>query len=69
MREVEDNIAKTKIELKEEIDLKLTDNEMAVHNNAWLTYQESRKSLMKSRGMVYSLLLGQCTQLLLNEME
>ena len=38
MREVKDNLAKTKIELKDEINLKLTDNEMAAHSNAWLTY-------------------------------
>ena len=38
MREVEDNIAKTKIKLKDEIDLKLTDDEMAAHSNAWITY-------------------------------
>jgi hypothetical protein len=69
MREVEDDIAKTEIELKDEIDLKLTENEMAAHNSAWLTYQESNKSLMKSKGIVCSLLLGQCTQVLLNEME
>ena len=49
--------------------MRLTDNEMAAHSNAWLTYQESSKSLKKSRGMLYSLLLGQCTQVLLNEME
>ena len=69
MREVEDNIAKTKIELTDEIDLKLADNEMAAHNSAWVTYQESSESLMNSRGIVYSLLRGQCTQVLLNEME
>jgi len=69
MREVKDNIAKTKIELKDEINMKLTDDEMSVHNNAWLTYQESSESLMKSRESVYSVLLGRCTQVLLNEME
>ena len=69
MREVEDNIAKTKIELKDEIDLKLTDSEVAAHDSAWITYQKSSKRLMKSRGIVYSLLLGHCTQVLLNEME
>ena len=69
MREVEDDIAKTKIELKDEIDLKLTDSEMAAHDSAWLTYHESSESLMKSRGIVFSLLLGQCTQVLVNEME
>ncbi len=69
MCEVKDNIAKTKIELKDEINMKLTDNDMAAHNNAWLTYQESSESQMKSRGIVYSVLLGQCTQVLLNEIE
>ena len=49
--------------------MQLTDNEMAAHINAMLTYQKSSKSLMKSRGIVYSVLLGQCTQVLLNEME
>ncbi len=39
MQEVRDDIAKTKIELKDEINIKLTDDEMAVHNNAWLIYQ------------------------------
>ena len=38
MRELKEDIAKTKIELKDEIDLKLTDDEMATHSNAWLTY-------------------------------
>ena len=69
MREVEDNIAKTKIELKDEIDLKLTDDEMAVHSNAWITYQESSESLKKGMGMVYSLLLGQCTEVLVDKMK
>ena len=49
MREVKDNIAKTEIELKDEIDLKLTYSEMAAHNSAWITYQESSERLMKSR--------------------
>ena len=69
MQEFKDDISKTKIGLKDEIDLKLTDNEMAAHSNTWLTHQESSKSLMKSREIVYSLLLEQCTQVLLNEME
>ena len=58
-KEVKDDIVKTKIEVKDEIELKLTGNEMAAHSNAWLTHQELSKSLKKSRGVVYSLLLGQ----------
>ena len=59
MQEVKDDIVKTKIELKDEIDLKLTNDEKTAHSNAWLTHQELIKSLKKSRGVVYSLLLGQ----------
>ena len=40
-----------------------------MHSNVWITYRELSESLMKSRGMVYSLLLGQCTNVLLNKME
>ena len=64
MRQVKDDIAKTVIKLKDEIDLKLTEDEMAAHSNAWITYQESSKSLKKDRGVIYSLLLGQCTEVL-----
>jgi hypothetical protein len=69
MREVKDDIAKTKIELKDEIDLKLTDDEMAAQRNAWITYQESSKRPKKGRGMVYSLLLGKCTEVLVDKMK
>ena len=69
MQEVKDDIAKTEIELKDETNLKLTDDEMATHSNMWLTYRELSESLMKSRGIIHSLLLGQCTQVLLNDME
>ena len=33
------------------------------------TYQESSESLKKGRGMVYSLLLGQCTEVLVDKMK
>ena len=59
MQEVKDDIAKTKIKLKDEVEIKLTDNEKTAHNNAWRTHREASKSLKKSRGKVYSLLLGQ----------
>ena len=49
MQQVKDDIAKTVIELKDEIDLKLTEDEMTAHSNAWITYQESSKSLKKGR--------------------
>jgi hypothetical protein len=44
--------------------MKLTGDERTAHSNTWPTHQESSKSLKKSRGKVYSLLLGKCTQVL-----
>ena len=69
MHEVKYNIAKTKIELKDEIILKLTEDEMAVHTNPWITYQESSESLKKSRGVIYSLLLGQRVEVMVDKMK
>jgi hypothetical protein len=49
--------------------MKLTDDERTAHSNAWRTHQETTKSLKKSRGKIYSLLLGQCTQVLVDKMK
>ena len=49
--------------------MKLTDDEKTAHSNAWRTHQESSDSLKKSRGKIYSLLLGQCTQVLVDKMK
>jgi hypothetical protein len=42
--------------------MKLTKDEKIAHANARRTHRETTESLKKSRGKVYSLLLGQCTQ-------
>jgi len=59
--EVDDQIAKGDIKLKDEVEMKLTNNEKTAHSNAWHSHRESSNSLKKSRGKIYSLLLGQCT--------
>ena len=69
MREAEDQIAQSEIELVDEVAMKLTDDEKIVHANAWRIHQETTESLKTSRGKVYSLLLGQCTQLLVDKMK
>ena len=61
LREIDDDIAKTEIELKDEVQMKLTDDEKTAHSNAWRTHREMTDSLKTSRGKVYLLLLGQCT--------
>jgi hypothetical protein len=70
MREINDNIAKGKIDLKDEVEMKLTEDEKTSHSNAWRIHRESSNSLLKkSRGKIYSLLLGQCTQMLVDKMK
>jgi hypothetical protein len=69
MREVGDNIAKGEIELADEVDMKLAKGKKISHSSTWRTHRETDESLKKSRGKIYSLLLGQCTQVLVNKMK
>jgi hypothetical protein len=39
------------------------------HNNAWQSHRKVMAGLKRSRGKIYSLLLGQCTQVLIDKMK
>ncbi len=69
LREVDNQIAKCNIELNDEVKMKLTKDEKISHSNAWRTHRETTESLKRSRGKVYSLLIGQCTQVLIDKMK
>ncbi len=69
LMEVDDQIAKLEIELTDEVEMKLTEDERIAHSNAWRTHREATDSLKRSRGKVYSLLLGQCTQVLIDKIK
>jgi hypothetical protein len=69
MREVDDQIAMEEIELADEVEMKLTKDKKIAHANVWRTHRETTESLKKSRGKVYSLLLGRCTQVLVDKMK
>ncbi len=58
LQEVDNKIAMGDIKLNDEVEMRLTDDEKISHSNAWHTHQETTESLKKSRGKVYSLLLG-----------
>ncbi len=58
LREVDDQIARGDIKLNDEVEMKLTDDEKTAHSNARRTHQETTESFKKSRGKIYSLLLG-----------
>jgi hypothetical protein len=61
-RDIVDQILCCEIKLKDEVKMKLTEDEKMAHNNAWRSYREVTDGLKKSRGKIYSLLLvGQCT--------
>ncbi len=66
---MDDQSAKGDIELKDEVKMKLTNDEKTAHSNAWRSHRESGDSLKKSRGKIYSLLLGKCTQVLVDKIK
>jgi hypothetical protein len=69
LRKVDGQIAKGDIKLKDEIEMKLTDDEKTAHSKAWCSHCKLSNSLKKSRGKICSLLLGQCTQVLVDKMK
>ena len=69
LQEVDNQIARGDIQFNDEVEMKLTDDERTAHSNAWRTHRETTESLKKSRGKIYSLLLGQCTQVLVDKMK
>jgi hypothetical protein len=52
-----------------EVPIEMFDSEKTQYNNDWRTYQERNVLLMKHRGQAFSLILGQCTQLLQDRMK
>jgi hypothetical protein len=68
-REIEDQILKCEIDLNDEVEMELIDNKKMAHSNAWCSHRETAEGLKNSREKVYSLLLGQCTQVLVDKMK
>jgi hypothetical protein len=66
---LQNEIAFGDLEVNEPVPIQLTDSEKTLDNNAWITYQERNASLTKDRGQTYSLILGQCSQLLKDKMK
>jgi Reverse transcriptase (RNA-dependent DNA polymerase) len=62
-------IAEGDFELNMEVPIDLTDSEKTQHNNEWRTYRDRNAKLSNHRGQAFSLILGQCTQLLQDRMK
>ena len=61
-------LPRLRLKSKDEVNMKLTEDDRTAHSNPWRTYCESIKSLKNSREKVYYLLLGQCTQVLVDRL-
>jgi hypothetical protein len=67
--EVKNKLDVAKFELTDVIEVKTTSDEGTAFSNSWRTYRERTDCLVRSRGKVYSLVLGQCTTVLLDKMK
>ena len=67
--EVENKLELAKFDLTDVVEVKTTADEGMAFSNAWRTYRERTDRLVRSRGKVYSLVLGQCTTVLLDKMK
>jgi hypothetical protein len=52
-----------------DVPIQLTDSEKTQFNNEWRTFRERSANLAKHRGQAFSLIQGQCTQLLQDRMK
>ncbi len=68
-QDIVDQILRCEIKLKDEVEMKLTDDKKMAHNNAWQSHHKVTAGLKKSCGKIHSLLLGQCTQVLIEKMK
>jgi hypothetical protein len=66
---LQNEIAFGDLEVNEPVPIQLTDSEHTQNSNAWRTYRERNASLAKHGGQTYSLILGQCSQLLKDKMK
>jgi len=67
--EVENKLELARFELNDVVEVKTTAEEAMAFSNSWRTYRERTDRLVHSRGKVYSLVLGQCTTVLLDKMK
>ncbi len=66
---LENEIAEGNYQQGSEVPIEMTESEKTQHSNEWRTYRERNALLLKHRGQAYSLILGQCTQLLQDRMK
>jgi hypothetical protein len=66
---LDNDIAQGEFELSLDVPIELTDSEKTQYNYEWRTYRKRNALLTKHRGQAFSLIFGQCTQLLQDKMK
>jgi hypothetical protein len=66
---LQNEISQGKFSASIEVPVVLTDSEKTQFSNDWRTFQECNNNLIKHRGQYFSLIQGQCTQLLQDNMK
>ena len=66
---LQNEIAQAEFEMAQDVAIEMTDQEKTRYSNAWRSYRERNSALIKNRGQVFSLIMGQCTQLLKDRMK
>jgi hypothetical protein len=66
---LDNEIAEGNYKQNNEVAIEMSDSEKTQYSNDWRTYRERNALLTKHRGQAFSLILGQCTQLLQDRMK
>jgi len=67
--EVEDDLAKARFNLTEDLEMALTFDKDKARKNAYCTYRDDEQRLINNWGKVYMLIIGQCTQALKDKLK
>jgi hypothetical protein len=66
---LDNEIAEANYKQNNEVPIEMLNSEKMQYSNDWRTYRERNALLTKHRGQAFSLILGQCTQLLQDRMK
>ena len=66
---LQNEMAQAEFEAAVAVPIDLTDSEKTQWSNDWRTYHERNSQLVKNQGQAFSLIMGQCTQLLQDKMK
>jgi hypothetical protein len=66
---LENDIEEAAYQATLDLPIKLNDEETTQHSNEWRTYRERTSRLEKQRGQAFSMIRGQCMQVLLDKMK